>query len=348
MTMTLHFGYLLLAMGGLVAIACMLSPSIANWLASPIESLYAGGKDALEPRPLYSIAETFRKRGQYHKSAAEIRRQLAMFPNDFEGWMKLAELQATDMNDLPLALETVERILVIPELPPGQVAFALGRVADWDLGINSDRAAARAALERVGELLPNSAEAQIAAQRIAHLASDEHLAEMRNPHVIALKHYEEKIGLRGETVKAPEPESPAERANHLVRHLGEFPSDNHAREQLALTYGNELQRLDLAISELETLISNPGQLPKNIVHWLNLAADLHIRVGNDAAAARAALQRIIDLYPNGAAAANANVRISQLRLELNQGRQQRTVKLGNYEQNVGLRKMDSAGRRRGE
>lgn len=335
-------------MAGIVAIACLMSPSVTNWLAGPVEDLYTGGKDALKPRPLYSIAETFRKRGQYQKAASEIRRQLAMFPNDFEGWMKLAELQAVDMKNLPFALETIEGILVIPELPPGQIAYALGRVADWELGMNSDRAAARAALERVAELLPNTAEAQIAAQRIAHLASDEHLAEMRNPHVIALKHYEEKIGLRGETVKAPESASPAERASELVRHLGEFPSDNDARERLALIYGHELQRLDLAISELETLISNPGQLPKNIVHWLNLQADLRVRVGNDAAAARAVLQRIIDLYPNGAAAVNANVRISQLRLELNQGRQQRTVKLGNYEQNVGLRKMDSAGRMQGE
>jgi hypothetical protein len=74
-----------------------------------------------------------------------------------------------------------------------------------------------------------------------------------------------------------------------------------------------------------------------------MLADFQIRLCNDVENARETLQRIIDLYPNSAAANTATVRMSQLRLELNQNSVQRTLKLGTYEQNIGLKRMNSSG-----
>jgi TolA-binding protein len=320
-----------------IVLAILWAPDIAGLISSPLTKLYDGGDAEPELRPLYSIATAYRKRGNYDKAIAEIRRQLGNFPEDFEGWMMLAEVQAEDMKDIDAASQTIDYILTLPELAPKNASFALGRLADWYLNL-TDRENAQRALERVIERLPDTSEAQQAAQRLAHLATVEHLNELHDPRVIALAHYEDRIGLRGETVAAPAEEEPNTIAQRYVDHLRDHPLDNETREKLAMLYANSFHRLDLATIELEQLIATPNQTPRNVVHWLNLLADFQVRLDGGVDMARATLQRIIDLYPKSAAANSANVRLSQLRLELNQNTATRTVKMGAYEQNIGLRR----------
>jgi tetratricopeptide (TPR) repeat protein len=336
------FLYVCVAAITAVFVGIMWAPNIGEWIASPFTRWYDGGDIEPELRPLYSIAIGYRKRGNYDKSIAEIRRQLAQFPEDFEGWMMLADVQEKDLNDLPSALETIENILTFPNLAPKNAAYALTRVADWQLE-RSDRDAARAALERIIERLPNTEGAQLATQRIAHLASAEYLADMQQPRVITVKHSDERIGLRTESVAPVETEDVAETANRYVQHLRNYPLDNEVREKLAVLYATEYKRLDLASGELEQLISAPNQTPKNIAHWLNMLADFQVKLANDVELARQTLQRVIDLYPRSAMANTATVRMSQLKLELNQNISQRTLKLGSYEQNIGLKRMTSSG-----
>ena len=317
---------------------------LASLISSPFTKWYDGGDEEPELRPLYSIATAYRKRGQYDKALAEVYKQLGRFPNDYQGHMMLAEIFAEDVKDLDEALEAVEVILAIPEIAPKNVAYALTRGAEWLLNYRSDRDAARELFQRIIELLPDTEEAQIAAQRIAHMASAEDLANQHDPRLIAVPHHEEKIGLQGRVVEAVEAESAAAKAQRYVNHLSDHPLDNETREKLAMIYADEYQRLDLATAELEQLIATPHQLPKNVTHWLNLLADFQVRLTGDVEAARQTLERIIVLFPKSAAANNAQTRLSQLRLELNQGKSQKTLKLGSYEQNIGLRKMNSSGR----
>ena len=68
-----------------------------------------------------------------------------------------------------------------------------------------------------------------------------------------------------------------------------------------------------------------------------MLADLRVRHGSDLAAAREVLQRIIDLFPRSAAAENAKNRMAHLRLELRGKKESPVVKLGSYEQNIGLK-----------
>jgi tetratricopeptide (TPR) repeat protein len=336
------FFYVCVAALSAVFLGALWAPSIGEFLATPFTRLYDGGDEQPELRPFYSIASGYRKRGRYDQAILEIRKQLARFPEDFEGWMMLAEVQAQDLNDLPAAADTVENVLALPKLPARNFAVALTRLGDWHLELG-DRDAARSAFERIIEKLPDTEDAHFAAQRIAHLASAEHIAEMQAPRVLIVKPTDQRLGLRRETVAPPPGEDPATTANRYVEHLREHPLDNEAREKLALLYATEMRRLDLASAELEQLIATPNQTPKHIAHWLNMLADLHIRLANDVERARETLQRIIDRDPKSAVANNARVRMSQLRLELNQNNAQRTLKLGNYEQNIGLKRVTSAG-----
>jgi hypothetical protein len=109
------------------------------------------------------------------------------------------------------------------------------------------------------------------------------------------------------------------------------------REKLAVLYAEHYRRLDLAVMELENLIQQPHQQPKQVVHWLNLLADLHVKFDHDYEAARQALERIIALFPNQAAAETARRRLDHLRLELKSQTATTTVKLGEYEQDLGLK-----------
>jgi len=73
------------------------------------------------------------------------------------------------------------------------------------------------------------------------------------------------------------------------------------------------------------------------VRWLNLVADLQIRSGATYETVKQTLERIIELDPNLAAAETTRKRIDLLKLELKAKQKNEAVKLGSYEQNIGLK-----------
>jgi hypothetical protein len=88
---------------------------------------------------------------------------------------------------------------------------------------------------------------------------------------------------------------------------------------------------------LEQLIAHPNQPPKRVVQWLNKLADLQIRHGANYDIVRATLQRIIDLYPGAPPSEVAASRITLLKLELKGKEKVADVKIGTYEQDIGLK-----------
>ncbi len=312
--------------------------NIGAFLARPLTSLFDDGGPEIEPHPCYSTAEAKRKRGLYREAAAEIRNQLAAFPGDLTGTLMLAEIEAEHFNDLAAAQHTIEHLISAPGFAPANVAAALTRLADWHLKIGRDPDSARAALQRILDLLPDTEQAYLASQRIAHLTTPAMLAEKHHPRRLKLGEYEQRVGLvAGPFTVAPPGEDPASTAMSLVRHLEEHPLDGEARERLALIYAAHYQRLDLAKDQLEQLVGQTKAPMKQVAHWLNLLADLHIKQASDAAGARAALQRIADLFPQSAAAETARNRIAHLQLELRANKKSQVVKLGSCEQSIGLK-----------
>jgi hypothetical protein len=75
-----------------------------------------------------------------------------------------------------------------------------------------------------------------------------------------------------------------------------------------------------------------------LVHWLNLLADLQIRAGADYPTVCQTLQRIVDRDPSLAAAEIARKRLALLKLEIKANENKAPVKIGTYEQNIGLKK----------
>ena len=324
------------AIGGLF-LAYLWAPVIIDAISRKIGSLFDGGDVEIEPRPYYSIFLAKRAKGEYFEALAEVRRQLDKFPTDVEGQLLLAELQAENLNDLPGAEITIQRLCSQPGHTPANLADALNRLADLQMKIAKDREAAKKALEQIIQLLPNTEVALAAAQRIARLAgTDALLAPHQRAGVVVAKGVE-NLGLMQEQEHLkPVETGPAEMAAARVKHLEEHPFDTLAREELATIYAQHYHRLDLALDQLEQLVQQPNHPPKQVIHWLNLMVDLQVKEGGDPEKARETLQRIVDLYPNLAAAETATRRMTTLKLEFRSQDQGRQVRLGTYEQNIGL------------
>jgi hypothetical protein len=323
-----------------IILGIMWTPQISDFLISPFTNLYDGGSKPLEPKPYYSIALSKRKFNRPLEAIVEIRRQLARFPNDYEGVHLLATIQAEDTKDLPGAEMTLNHFCDAPEAPPRQVAAALTQLADWHLKLAQDAGSARDALEKIIAKFPDSELSAAAAQRIAHLGGAEKIllaAHDRRP--MAVPAGVKSIGLRDSLRDLiPAEIDPAKLAADYVKHLEQHPLDTEAREKLAIVYAAHYKRLDLATNELAQLINQPNQPSKQVAHWLNLLADLQIRSGADYETVRPTLEKIIEHFPGLAVAELAQSRLNVLKLEI-KGRQEETpgVKLGVYEQNIGLK-----------
>ncbi|HUR45077.1 MAG TPA: hypothetical protein VMZ27_04295 [Candidatus Saccharimonadales bacterium] len=315
------------------------APNLGAWLAKPLTSMFDGGDTEPDPVPLYSSATAKRKSGKYREAIYAVQQELEKFPGDFTGQMMIAEIAAEDEKDLGAAKVAVDRICNQEGHPPNSIAYALNTLADWQLKYHQDTDGARQSLERIQERLPGTEYAHVAAQRIAHLGGREMQLGTHERRTIHLTTGEQDIGLLEDTSHlAPQEVEPGTLAASYVAHLTAHPLDNEVREKLAMLYAEHYQRPDLAAMELEQLVQQPHLPPGKVAHWLNMLADIQVRFGHNEDGARAALLRIIELYPNLSHAKVAEQRLSLLKLEFKGKQQNESVKMGSYEQDLGLKK----------
>ena len=322
-----------------VVLSVMWTPHLSDFFISPLTNLFDGGNEPPERKPFYSIAMTKRNRGKPHEAIAEIRRQLEQFPNDFEGVMLLARVQAEDMNDLAGAENTLNHFCNWPGAPIRQVAAAFTQLADWHLKISADADSARAALQQIITRFPDTESALQAEQRIAHLSEAEKMILAREDRQdVAVPEGVHNVGLLDSTdFLKPQEVEPGKLAAAHVKHLEAHPRDIEVREKLALIYAKDFKRLDLATMELAQLINEPRHQPKQIAHWLNMLANFQVELGADIATVRETLQKIVDQFPNLPIADIAQRRLMRLESEFKGLQQSSSVKMGTYEQNIGLK-----------
>jgi TolA-binding protein len=338
-----NFGVAVLMLVSIVVAGIVLSitwtPQLSDFIIRPLTSIFEGGNEPPEQKPLYSIAIAKRKRGKPREAIAEIRRQLEKFPHDFEGVMLLGQVQAEDLADLPGAEVTINRFCEWRDAPLKQVTAACMQVADWHLKLSGDAEAARAALRNIITRYPDTEAALLAEQRIAHLTEAETMILARRDNAdVAMPEGVQNIGLLDSTeFLKPREIEPGRLAAAHVKHLETHPHDSEVREKLALIYAKDFKRLDLATMELEQLINEPNHRPKQTAHWLNMLADFQIELGADVATVRTTLEQITQRFPTLPVAELAQRRLARVGNEFKGLRQSSSVKMGDYEQNVGLK-----------
>jgi hypothetical protein len=332
-------GGMLIATVCMVIIAILWRGSLIESVVKPFTAIFDGGNEPPEKKPYYSIAQAKRNRGKPHEAVTEIRKQLAQFPNDFEGVMLLARVQAEDMADLPGAENTLNHFCDRPEAPMKLVAAALTQLADWHIKIAADVDSARVALQKIVARFPDTETALQAEQRIAHLVeTGKMILAQHDRQSIVVPEGVRNIGLLDSTeFLKPQEIDPGKLAAAHVKHLEAHPHDTEVREKLAVIYAKDFKRLDLATMELAQLINEPKHKPKQVAHWLNLLADFQIELGADVATVQTTLEKIVETFPDLPVAEIAQRRLARLKNEFRGRQQSSNVKLGVYEQNIGLK-----------
>ena len=263
------------AFGGLLSIVPLFilgllwAGPLVGWISGgAIDSLMGGGQE-VEPKPLYSVAETKWRRSDPQGAIAEIDSELAKFPGDFDGQILKATIQLEALRDFSVAQSTLLEVMQQTHHEPGQIVRAMNMLADWQLKHLDNKEIARGTLEAIVKRFPNTAIELMTAQRLARMDF--------------LLDYDDKRGV-GEVV------------SDCLKQLEKHPLDNDTREKLARVYFNRYDKPDLAWQEMAKLFKNTYQQPGDIVRWLNRMADWHMRKDNPKGA-RECLQQIIARFP---------------------------------------------------
>ena len=322
-----------------VIVGVLWTPQVAGFILSPLMNIFDGGSERPDDIPFYSIANARRKKGDYPAAIEAARGQLKKFPDDFEGVMLVASIQAENQNDLQAADNTLNRFCERKNMADKNIAAAWTVMADWHLKIGVDVDSARASLEKIIARFPETELALKAEQRLAHLDSTEKI--LLNQHdrpKYAVPKGVHNLGLRDDQDSfKPKEIEPGQLAAAYVKQLESHPHDSEVREKLAALYARDFKRLDLATMELAQLINEPRHSPKQIVNWLNQLANFQVELNADIDTVRATLETIVEKFPNLPITETTRRRLARLNSEFKGKEKTPGVQLGVYEQNIGLK-----------
>jgi hypothetical protein len=310
-------------------------PPLVEHGLSGLTGALTGGNEQIAPKPYYFRAHARRKKGEYSAALIEIDSELEKFPGDIEGMLLKAEIHSDDLKDLPGAFGVLTEIETTPDRSATERVLAQFRRAELLITRANDIPGGKSVLEAIIEQNPESEAAHTARQRISHLPGQ----SVANRRPLVVVRHEESLGLTADLgASTVAVEDLGKKAAELVAHLEAHPDDWEAREKLAGVYADHYQRIPLAVEQIEQLIAQPGQPQKRVAGWLNRIADLHLRSDTGIAAARSALEQICARFPDSPAAEQATMRIAVLGRTEKAKAAPKIIKLGAYEQNIGLKR----------
>lgn len=268
--------------------------------------------------PVYARAIARMKFGKYTEAEWEIIHELEQCEDDFEGWMMLADLYANHFRDLPGAERTILELCEQPTINASQLSVALHRLADWQLKLARDPAAARRSLTLLTERLKGTHLARMALLRIDQLpeTADE-LRDQQSARPIPLPALGDTMD---RSADASEPvigrKQAAQLANACVEKLKRNPNNVSARERLARIFAEQLERADLGIEQVELLLNIADQPEAKRAEWLGMIAAWHLKYREDREAGRKVLERLVKEFPATTQAMAARYRLEQMDREL--------------------------------
>lgn len=273
--------------------------------------------------PVYARAIARMKFGKYNEAEKEILRELEKSEDDFDGWMMLAELYANHFHDLSEAERTILEICEQPQVTPTQVSVALHRLADWQLKLGHDPAAARRALQFVCERLRGTHLAHMAQLRINQLPKNaEDLHEQQTAGSIRMPALGDHLDEDSLEPAQIDRAAAAKAANACVEKLKRDPNDIPAREKLARIFAEQLEKPDLGIEQIDLLLGLPELPQGKRAEWLALIGAWELKYRHDVERGRKALRQLLEEFPGSVHAFAARRRLELLDAE----KQQQTVR----------------------
>ncbi len=319
-----------------ILIALGITPSVVGGAVGFFTGAIDGSSEPQKKEALYSVALAKRNRNEPGEAIEEIREQLLEFPYDFEGMMLMAEIQAHDLKNLPAAKGTMETLLEFGKFPKARKAYVLTTMADWELELGKNPKGARAAFRRIVEMFPDSEISRKAELRMLRLPTREDIADRERTHVHTLP--SRRSEEQREAAVSASGGDPSAEARELTERLTRHPEDDEARERLATIYARHYRRVDMAADQLEQLIRDPRQPRDETVRRLHQLAEFHLSFALDGDAARACLQRIVELFPGTPAAELAQNEMRTLPSTESLRRRSKAVPMVEAEKDLGLKR----------
>ncbi|HAL04738.1 MAG TPA: hypothetical protein DCP58_06475, partial [Verrucomicrobiales bacterium] len=241
---------------------------------------------------------------------------------------------------------TLDEILNNEERLRYNLPIVYNKLADWQMNLFDDPEGARQSLEFIRKNYPESKAAQLASQRLASMDSfDEASSEASDideTYQQLAAESAEKDQLKGPLDIPTASEEDTLLINETafaqcINRVEEHPDSITNREELAALYVSHANEPVLAIQQYEYLLGMPGATEKQQVAWLNKVADIQVKSGGTHEEARATLQRVIDINPEGAGATRAQSRIMHLSIEIRAANKKNApLKLERHEEDLGL------------
>ena len=331
---------------GAIIIAIILTPYISNLMASPITNAIEGRLDQHWEKPAYGPTMTARNRGDYEGALEQVDLLLEKHPGDFEGLMLKASIEAEDYLDLGTARGTLDEILNNEERLRYNLPIVYNKLADWQMNLFDDPEGARHSLEVIRNAYPESKAAQLAEQRISSMDSYDETSSAATDidetyqRLAAQSAINDQLKGPLEIPAASEEDSVI--ANEMafaqcINRVEEHPDSIVNREELAALYVNHTNEPDLAVQQYEYLVAMPGASEKQQVAWLNKITDIQVKSGATQEEAKATLQRVIDINPDGAGATRAQSRMMHLAIEIRAANKKNTpLNLERRDEDLGL------------
>jgi len=119
---------------------------------------------------------------------------LTKYPEDNEAREELALIYARDYRRMDLGAAELEQLIAQPSAPPRQVAHWINLLADLQIEVARDEAAARQTLQRIADRFPGHAAATLALQRQEYLQRE--LKKTEASKVVKMGVYEQDIGTK--------------------------------------------------------------------------------------------------------------------------------------------------------
>jgi len=305
-------GLLVLGTGGLTVLGFAFMVPLAILLSGLLPL-----RDLAPKTPLYSRAVGHLKLGHYPEAEQSVLEELERCPDDYDGWMLLAELYAEHFGDLSLAEQTLNELCDQPSLKGIQISLALHRLADWQLKLGQDPEGARRALAGIEGRLAGSHFARMAGQRLRQLPVDrEELQERRQARRIPLPSLKDPLddALAPVGAGSGAVATAVARANRLVEKLQRDPGEVRAREELARLLVERLDRVQEGMEQIRQLLAWSDRPVERVPEWLALLAAWHLRQGSDKESARPYLEALVREHPDAPQALAARRRLTVMDL----------------------------------
>ncbi len=169
----------LVALGFAVALAILglLAIVIAQWIGAGVLQTFLNPRGSRAPAVITSRAESLAARGQYDEAAAEFAALRAKFPHDIPLLRIEAEFHTGVGGNPQLAVQVLNQLRRVPDVPGTVERYATHRLLDLYLGVLADPGRAMVELRRMADRFPDTPDGQGALaelrRRRDHFAQDQ-------------------------------------------------------------------------------------------------------------------------------------------------------------------------------